>query len=408
LTSKTLDVLLLIATFEGCKAVNLISNLTLTPVTLLIAFLLPFGYLAATGKNRLESLLSRRSDVIFGLLSVIAAALTLWALVTYGWSEALQDRLIIFLHFFPPALTLMIIQRLRQTASLKSLLAGDRGSEKEGDYLPKPLNSSIEELRWDDLIIGAQLKTELQSVIHLLKEPESADNYGIDLPKGILLEGPPGTGKTTLAKVVANTAGLSFFSLRMDEVVSKWVGDSEKNLSRLFEAAQRHAPSVIFIDEVDSIGKNRSSSSAAWADNLLNHLLQLIDGVVKTRGVYVIAATNRSELVDPALKRPGRLNKVIMVPLPNTSNRRRMFELHLSKLNLEGGIDIDALARATHGASGATIKAICNQAGLNAFQREAVLPKAQRTSLVRSTDLEAALTEFSSSVQAPARTANAR
>src|SRR5690606_12336614 len=103
-------------------------------------------------------------------------------------------------------------------------------------------------------------------------------------------------------KAMANTANLSFFALRMDEVISKWVGESEKNLTKLFKAAQRYAPSVIFIDEIDSIGKQRSGKGQQWAENLLNHLLQLIDGVVKTEGLYVIGATNRVDLVDSALK----------------------------------------------------------------------------------------------------------
>jgi transitional endoplasmic reticulum ATPase len=171
------------------------------------------------------------------------------------------------------------------------------------------------------------------------------------------------------------------------------VGDSEKNLTRLFESAQAHAPAVLFIDEIDSLAKNRSEGNAQHADSLLNHLLQLIDGVIKRPGIYVIAATNRAELVDPALKRGGRLNRVIEVPLPNAEARAKMFSLHLSKLKLARPVSLPALAERTAGRAGADIKAICNQAGLNAFKRESA--QGSRSYLVSPDDLEKALQAFS-------------
>lgn len=270
--------------------------------------------------------------------------------------------------------------------------------EDENDFEQKksseiaPQNNQIEQLSWDDLIIDAEVKEELMSVIELLRDPSTAQGYGIEVPKGILLNGPPGTGKTTIAKVIANTAGLSFFVLQMDEIVSKWVGDSEKNLSKLFKAALRHAPAVVFIDEVDSIAKNRSDGNAQHSDNLLNHLLQLIDGVVKREGIYVIGATNRGDLVDPALKRGGRLNKIIEIPLPGFQARKDLFSLYLSRLKLAEGIDVATLAKLTDGKSGADIKAICNQAGLNAFRRES--SRGSREYAVRSNDIEKALSSF--------------
>ena len=266
------------------------------------------------------------------------------------------------------------------------------GSSDSGE-LPLPQNEAVEALSWDDLIVGATVQQELETVVELLKNPDAATRYGIDAPKGILLFGPPGTGKTTIAKVMANQAGLSFFALRADQVISKFVGESEKNLSKLFAAAAKHAPSVVFIDEVDSIASQRNSGQQQWADRVLNHLLQLMDGVLKIDGVYVIAATNRPELVDEALTRAGRLSRSIEIPLPDADARVALLGLYTDKLNLEPGLDLPTLAQHLDGVSPADIRELCNRAGMNAYQREAVLGKKQRSYIVSRNDFFAALKE---------------
>lgn len=296
------------------------------------------------------------------------------------------------LHFFPAVMTLWLV--FSKGLSSPSASQGAPGAEGKGQFLPVARNKEIEKIGWQDLIVSDSLKQELNSVIELLKSPSAAKKYGIEVPKGILLNGPPGTGKTTIAKVIANVAGLSFFVLKMDEIVSKWVGESEKNLSTLFKAATKHAPAVIFVDEVDSIGAARGSGASQHSENLLNHLLQLIDGVIKTEGVYIIAATNRADLVDSALIRSGRLNRVIEIPLPDLDAREKLFELHLSKLNLKERLNYESLAILTEGCSCADIKQVCVEAGLNAFRRES--GSRDKSYSILTEDLEHALLKLMS------------
>jgi transitional endoplasmic reticulum ATPase len=339
-------------------------------------------------KIRLGDFLLQALSLIFGLL----IAFKVFHMVREGDVELLPMAL---LHFCPLVLVFLAVARGKREGL--SDRAGDASHTPSADstgYDPRVRNDEIETVAWDDLIIGKETKDELVSVINLLKNPKNAKEYGIALPKGILFNGPPGTGKTTIAKAVATMAGLNFFVLRANEIVSKWVGESEKNLTKLFEAAQKHAPAVIFVDEIDSLGKKRSASNASHTDNLLNHLLQLIDGVLKADGIYVIGATNRADLVDEALRRAGRLNRVIEIPLPDYDSRAKLFEVYARKLHLADDIDIEALARATEGNSGADIKAICNQAGLQAYQREQSLPAHRRSQTVTSSDIEAALEMF--------------
>lgn len=379
---------------------DLLSSFDLSLNTLLATFILPFAYFSYHTKYWWRPDILKRADTVIAMIAVFLAIVVLLKMAQgrgAGWDFVRLG----LLHLAVLVLALLTVSKHKLRGKGPVAVPANAGESKDpdGGYQPMPLNQGIEAISWDDLIIDQTLKEELISTIELLGEPQTAHRYGIEVPKGILLSGPPGTGKTTIAKAMANTAKLTFFALKMDEVVSKWVGESEKNLTRLFNAANRHAPAVIFIDEVDSIGRVRSGGQT-WAENLLNHLLQLVDGVIRTEGLYVIAATNRADLVDDALKRAGRLNKVIEVPLPDFESRVKLFQLYLAKLQLGQAVNLQLLAEVTQGKSGADIKAICNQAGLNAFKRESG-GGGKREYVVTIDDIERALAELLSPQSKP-------
>lgn len=366
--------------------------------TLTAASLLPFIYFIYQTKFWVRPDILKRLDF---LLLVTAAAFSVVFLLKAAELRGQPWIRIQFalLHFVGPVLTILIIRKTKLERWLNSKVGQQGGGnctppEATASFKPLPAGPNVGYVSWDDIVINQKIKEELLATIKLLQSPKEARNYGIEPPKGMLFYGPPGTGKTTIARAMANTAGLNFFSLKLDDVVSKWVGESEKNLSALFAAATKHAPAVIFFDEIDALGRSRGDKSQAWAENLLNHLLQLIDGVVKTEGIYIIGATNRVDLVDPALKRAGRLNKTIEIPNPDYNARVQLFSLYLNKLKLHEAVDLDTLASITDGCSGADIKEICNQAGLNAFKRESQ-DSTRRDYLVTPLDLQAALQDFS-------------
>ena len=225
---------------------------------------------------------------------------------------------------------------------------------------------TVEQWSWDKLILPAGVKEELQQVVAMLRSPDLARSLGVEPPTGVLLAGPPGTGKTTIAKVLAAEANCSFYPITGADVTSMWLGESERSIARLFDRARENRPSIIFFDEIDAIAGKRGE----WGgyDRQINQLLAEIDGLSGQKGVLVVGATNRPDQLDPALLRGGRLSRRIEIPLPDLAGRLALLRLQTSAMPLEG-VDVEALARQTDGLSGADLKALCQQAAVEALTR---------------------------------------
>jgi transitional endoplasmic reticulum ATPase len=225
---------------------------------------------------------------------------------------------------------------------------------------------TLEHWTWDSLILPAPIKAQLRQLQAVIEDPESARKYGVEPPTGLLLAGPPGTGKTTVAKVLAAQAHCSFYPIAGADVMSKWVGESERNIRQLFERARENRPSIVFIDEIDAIAGTRGLVESQHTS--VNQLLAEIDGVAGQRGVFVIGATNRPDQLDPALLRGGRLSRTIVLGLPDEAGRLAVLRLHSARMPTVG-VDLAELAQRTDGFSPADLKSLCQEAALAAMTR---------------------------------------
>jgi proteasome regulatory subunit len=218
--------------------------------------------------------------------------------------------------------------------------------------------------------LKAQMVELREAVEDPLLRPELYKKVGIEPPKGVLLVGPPGTGKTLMAKAVANATQATFIRMVGSELVQKYIGEGARLVRELFDLAKNKAPSIIFIDELDSVGAKRLDGSTSGDREVQRTLMQLLaelDGFTPTSEIKIIGATNRPDILDDALLRPGRFDRVIDIGLPDTEGRREIFRIHMKRMSLKD-VNIDALASATEGGSGAEIKSICTEAGMFAIR----------------------------------------
>ena len=223
-------------------------------------------------------------------------------------------------------------------------------------------------ITFKDVAGQAGAKQEIQEIVDFLKNPQKYTNLGGKIPKGALLVGPPGTGKTLLAKAVAGEAGVPFFSMSGSDFVEMFVGVGASRVRDLFQQAKTKSPCIIFIDEIDAVGRARSKNPAMGGnderENTLNALLTEMDGFGTNSGVIILAATNRADMLDSALLRAGRFDRQIHVDLPDLNERKEVFKVHLKPVKIDESVDIDFLARQTPGFSGADIANVCNEAAL--------------------------------------------
>ena len=229
-------------------------------------------------------------------------------------------------------------------------------------------------ITFKDVAGQAGAKQEIQEIVDFLKNPQKYTDLGGKIPKGALLVGPPGTGKTLLAKAVAGEAGVPFFSMSGSDFVEMFVGVGASRVRDLFSQAKAKSPCIIFIDEIDAVGRARSKNPAMGGnderENTLNALLTEMDGFGTNSGVIILAATNRADMLDSALLRAGRFDRQIHVDLPDLNERKEVFQVHLKPLKIDDTVDIDFLARQTPGFSGADIANVCNEAALIAARHD--------------------------------------
>jgi transitional endoplasmic reticulum ATPase len=230
----------------------------------------------------------------------------------------------------------------------------------------------IPDVSWDDVGGLDALKEELREAIEWpIKHKEAFDYIDVESPKGILLHGPPGTGKTLIAKALAKMTESNFISIKGPELLSKWVGESEKGIREIFRKARQAAPCIIFLDEVDALVPRRGSSDSGShvTESVVSQILTEIDGLEELHNVLIIGATNRLDIVDEALLRPGRFDRIIEVPNPDTKGRQQIFEIHTKKKPLANDVKIEKLVELTDGFSGAEIGAVANRAAMAALKR---------------------------------------
>src|SRR5213593_2328650 len=274
----------------------------------------------------------------------------------------------VFLFSFLPYLFILglIIFMLRQ------MQQGGNRAFAFGKSKAKLLTGDTPKITFADVAGADEAKQELEEIIDFLKDPQKFQRLGGRLPKGALLVGPPGTGKTLLAKAVAGEAGRPFFSMSGSDFVEMFVGVGASRVRDLFEQGKAHAPCIIFIDEIDAVGRHRGAGLGGGHDEreqTLNQLLVEMDGFESNDGVILLAATNRPDILDPALLRPGRFDRQIVVDMPDVKGREGILKVHLRNKPVGEDVDITTLARGTPGMAGADLANLVNEAALLAVRR---------------------------------------
>src|SRR5207247_367333 len=289
-----------------------------------------------------------------------------WASLLYTWAPAVL--MIGFWIFF-----------------MRQMQSGGNKALSFGKSKAKLSSSSQKKVTFKDVAGVDEAKEKLQEIIEFLKEPQKFQKLGGRIPKGVLLMGPPGTGKTLLARAVAGEANVPFFSISGSDFVEMFVGVGASRVRDLFEQGKKNAPCIVFIDEIDAVGRHRGAGLGGGHDEreqTLNQLLVEMDGFESNEGVILVAATNRPDVLDPALLRPGRFDRRVVVGRPDVGGREAILKVHTKKIPLGDDVDLSVLARGTPGLAGADLANLVNESALNAAR--------QNRKVVMMTDFELA------------------
>ncbi|MEK6580564.1 MAG: ATP-dependent zinc metalloprotease FtsH, partial [Bdellovibrionota bacterium] len=254
---------------------------------------------------------------------------------------------------------------------MRQIQVGGGKAMSFGKSKARLLTESSNRVTFKDVAGADEAKYELEEIISFLKDPKKFTRLGGRIPKGVLLMGPPGTGKTLLAKAIAGEAGVPFFSISGSDFVEMFVGVGASRVRDLFEQGKKHAPCIIFIDEIDAVGRHRGAGLGGGHDEreqTLNQLLVEMDGFESNEGVILIAATNRPDVLDPALLRPGRFDRRVVVSQPDVKGRAEILKVHTRKTPLSSNVELTVIARGTPGFSGADLENLVNEAALLAAQ----------------------------------------
>lgn len=250
---------------------------------------------------------------------------------------------------------------------MRNMQMGGNKALSFGKSRAKLLNESTKKITFNEVAGMDEAKVEVQEIIEILKDPQKFQKLGGKIPKGVLLVGPPGTGKTLLARAIAGEAGVPFLSISGSDFVEMFVGVGASRVRDLFEQGKKNAPCIIFIDEIDAVGRHRGAGLGGGHDEreqTLNQLLVEMDGFESNDGVILVAATNRPDVLDPALLRPGRFDRQVVIPRPDLNGRVGVLKVHTQKIKLAPNIDLEAIARGTPGLSGAELANLVNEAAL--------------------------------------------
>jgi cell division protease FtsH len=286
---------------------------------------------------------------------------------------------------------------------MRQMQGGTKGAMGFGKSKARLLTENKNRVLFDDVAGVDEAKEELQEVVEFLKDPAKFQRLGGKIPKGALLVGPPGTGKTLIARAVAGEAGVPFFTISGSDFVEMFVGVGASRVRDMFEQAKKNAPCIIFIDEIDAVGRHRGAGLGGGNDEreqTLNQLLVEMDGFEANEGIILIAATNRPDVLDPALLRPGRFDRQVVVPNPDVAGREKIIRVHMKNVPLAADVDVKTLARGTPGFSGADLANLVNEAALTAarknrrmvtmhdfeYAKDKVMMGAERRSMAMSED----------------------